>query len=85
MPEDSRIHALPAVQQPVEEPHFPITNVQVSPQGVIVTTVLGPGLSITQGLGEAVMNDVVKKWLDTRRELKKQQALIQDVMRSKNN
>ena len=85
MPEDSRIHALPAVQQPVEEPHFPITNLQVSTQGVTITIVLAPGFSITQGLGEAVMNDLCHKWLDTRRELKKQPALIQDVMRSKNN
>lgn len=82
MPEDTRLHALPPVQ---EEPHFPITNINVTPQGVVVTVILGPGLSITQALGEQVMNDIVKKWLETRRELKKQQALISDVIRSKNN
>lgn len=82
MPEDTRLHALPPVQ---EEPRFPITNINVTPQGVVVTVILGPGLSITQALGEQVMNDIVKKWLETRRELKKQQALISDVIRSKNN
>ncbi len=68
-----------------QPPQFPQTNIQVTPQGMIIQVILGPSTSINQQIGEADMNEICKMWLETRKQLKREQETIQAVMRSKNN
>lgn len=68
-----------------EKPTFPMTNVSISPDGVLITIALGPGISITHGLNEEMMNELTRKWLETRQEIKQQLHLIKRIQDSKNN
>ena len=47
--------------------------------------VLAPGLSINQAIAEQTMNDICKKWLQTRKELRDQMETIRAVQNSKIN
>jgi hypothetical protein len=68
-----------------QQPQFPLTNINITPQGMLVSIMLTPTLSFNQLLDENVMNEVVKKWMETRREVKRDLALIHDINRTKNN
>lgn len=48
----------------------------VSPEGVTINTQLGQGLSLTQFIPEQAMNNLVRKWMETRREIKGQLAVV---------
>jgi len=65
------------------QPQFPMTNINITPDGMVVSTLLGPGLAINQAINEETMNAICKQWLETRKELKKQQELVRDVIRTK--
>ena len=64
------------------QPQFPMTTLQITPNGMQITTMLTPDTAIVKMINEETMNDVCKRWLETRRELKQQQ-LVQDVIRTK--
>lgn len=68
-----------------EKPTFPMTNVNLTPEGVLFTIALGPGLSINYAVGEQMMNELCQKWLETRQEIKQQLHLIRKIQDSKNN
>lgn len=65
------------------QPQFPMTNLSITPDGMTITIMFAPGLHLQQGINEETMNAICAKWLETRRELKKQQQLVQDVIRTK--
>ena len=65
------------------QPQFPMTNLQITPDGMLISIMFGPGLVLNQVINEETMNAICKKWLETRKELKKQQQLVQDVLRTK--
>lgn len=62
---------------------FPQTSVNITQDGMILTIVLAPGLSINYGVGEAMMNEMCKKWLETRQQVKQQLAVIRDIRQSR--
>jgi hypothetical protein len=68
-----------------EQPKFPQIAINVTPQGMMVSVALAPGLTLTQNLGEDIMNQVCARWLETRQEIKQNLAIIEHVKRSKNN
>ncbi len=57
-------------------PQFPATNIQITPDGqaLIISSMLAPGLTLTQGLGPDLMNQVVRGWLEKHPELLQQIA-----------
>jgi len=73
--------------QPVQQqqPQFPMTNVSVSPQGLIVQIVLAPGVMLQTVLNEETMNQVTKLWLETRKQIQDQLKMIEHVRSTKLN
>lgn len=72
--------------QPVQqEPKFPQTNVNVGPHGMTVQIVLAPGLAINTALDEEVMNQVMKMWVQTRKNIADQLRTIEHVKSTKLN
>lgn len=82
MTTDLKIIGKPAEEAPAQAA-FPNTNLQVTPQGLLVTIALAPGLIIQQGIGEDAMNAVCKQWLESRKQVKKQLEMIQHINNSK--
>jgi hypothetical protein len=60
-------------------------NVQIMPDGVVISIALGPGLAVQQIIPEQLMNDLAGKWLDSRRARKHELQLIEDIKRTKVN
>lgn len=67
-----------------QPPTFPVTNVQVVPQGLIINTMLAPGLSIGQMIDEASMNAICQQWLQSRKQIKRDMEIVQHIKRTKN-
>jgi len=80
---DLKIIGQPEAEAPAPQPTFPSTNLQVTPDGLLITIMLAPGLIIQQGVGEAAMNAVCKQWLQSRKDVKQQLEMIQHVKKSK--
>ncbi len=70
---------------PQQQPAFPQTNVQVTPQGVTIAIVLAPGIVLSTILNEESVNQIMKLWLETRKQIKREQETIEAVMRSRGN
>ena len=62
-----------------EEPKFPQTNVQITQQGMQIQIALAPGLVITTALNEETMNQVMKLWIQTRKNIADQLRTIEHV------
>ena len=82
---------LKLIGKPEEEPHeepakpaFPAVNVQVVPQGVIITTMLAPGLTFGQMIDEASMNEICQQWLQSRKQIKRDLELVQHIKKTRN-
>ena len=73
-----------AAAQPAQ-PSFPLTNLNITEQGMLITILLAPGLSINQMIGEETMNQIAGRWLETRREMKKNMDIIRHVKESRIN
>jgi hypothetical protein len=74
---------LPA-PKPVEEPTYPNTNLQVSPQGVRIAIGLAPGIELSTTLNEETINQLMTLWLQTRKAVAQEMALIKDIKQSRN-
>jgi hypothetical protein len=70
----------------MEQPQQPLPALQFgfAQDGVVLRIVLGNGLVIEQSIGENVMNEICSRWLETRREVKRHLALIEDIKKSRN-
>lgn len=64
---------------------FPQTHLDVTEHGVVITVALAPGTQLTQLIPEQTMNEVAGKWLETRKQIKRDLAIVQDIKRSKIN
>jgi hypothetical protein len=73
---------LPQAQQ---QPLYPQTAININEQGLIISIALAPGTQITQVIPEKSMNDIVAKWIESRREIRKQMDLIRHVQSTKIN
>lgn len=76
MPEQS------SKEQPAQ-PTFPTVNVLVATDGMVIETFIAPNISFKQVLPESQVNEVMKLWVQTRKQIQQQQQLISDVMRTK--
>ena len=82
MPEEN---GLPLLQPPAPEPTFPQQQVQVMPNGAVITVMLAPGTGWFTTLNEATMNDTVRLWVQTRKDIADQMRVIEKVRQSKIN
>jgi hypothetical protein len=64
---------------------FPQIAINITPEGMTIMTALAPGLTLTMSINEQDMNHIAGQWLETRKQIKQQLAIIQDVRRTKNN
>lgn len=67
-----------------QEQTFPATNINVSPAGMTITIMLAPGLAIQQAVGEEAMNQIMQKWLETRKQVRQQLELVKHIQQSRN-
>ncbi len=67
------------------QPTFPQTHIEVQPQGVILIVTLAPGTQFTQLIPEETMNQIAGKWLETRKQIKRELAIVQDINKSRTN
>jgi len=63
------------------QPIYPALNFAISPDGVMVQTIFPSGLSINQPIAAADMDELSKKWLQSRVEAKRLQKVALDVIR----
>jgi hypothetical protein len=56
---------------------------QITPESAIFSFNLGSGLSLRQELNAEAMQQICKMWLESRKALMKEQALVADAMRTK--
>lgn len=68
-----------------QEQSYPQTSVQMSPQGLAIIITLAPGYSHQFVLGEAMMNDVTKMWVQQRKNIADQMRVIEHVRNTKIN
>jgi hypothetical protein len=64
---------------------YPALNVQIGPDGMLLTILLGPGLSINQAVNAETMHAICSKWRETQREQQKSLEIIRHVRQSKIN
>ena len=71
--------------QPVapQAPQFPTVNFNLSPEGMKITILLGPGLTLAQDIPPAYMDRIEADWRNIRSEVRRMQSLVNDVMRTK--
>lgn len=50
----------------------PPISINISNEGMIISTPVGAGTSINTFIPENTMNQIVARWIETRREIKKQ-------------
>ncbi len=79
-----------------EQPAFPQTNVQLTPDSLIISVNLAQGLSFVAGLDGETVTQIARQWVMTHEALQNeliaqsltvkrgQLALIQDIKRSRN-
>lgn len=63
----------------IAAPQAPPIALNITPQGLAITFTLAPGLTLTQVLPEDVMNEITRRWVETRREVKRQMEIAQNV------
>lgn len=80
-------NGLPLLQlaPPQQQPTFPQQQIQVSPQGAIITILLAPGIGWFTTLDENTMNQTMQLWRQTRKDIADQMRVIEHVRQSKNN
>lgn len=57
---------------------FPQSGVDIDASGMRISLLLAPGVTLTQNLGEDLMNQVVGKWIETRRDIRQHLRVVQD-------
>jgi hypothetical protein len=62
---------------------FPYIQIQVGQNGIAIETYFSPNVSIKQVIGEEQVNEMLKVWLQNRKQLQSQQQLVHDVMKNK--
>lgn len=70
------------MQEPEQPSTFPSAQINITENGMIIAFHLAPGLSLQQAIDEANMNAITSRWLETRRELKKNMEVVRDIKRN---
>ena len=71
---------------PEQQPIFPQTNANVTPEGVIIGIALAPNLQITTILPNEMIDEIYQKSRETRKQAKNHLEIVRnmDVVRSIN-
>lgn len=74
------------MQQPPEQQQFPQINANITPDGMIISVVLGPGFVFQQAIGGEMLDEICKKWKETRKKTNANLEIVRnmDVVRSIN-
>ncbi len=64
---------------------FPVTNYTIANDGILCETFYSSTVSTRLIIPEQQVNQLVKAWIENRKQLQAQQQLIADVMRKKLN
>ena len=70
-------------ETPPQAPQFPSTHFQITQDGLLISILLAPGISINQGIGEEHMNNICREWLQSRKAIKQQLETIRHIEKSK--
>lgn len=70
-------------QEQPQQPTFPHTNVQFGPNGVAVTIRFADDIMFTKIFNETDMNEICRQWIETRKQVKQQLEMIQNIEKSK--
>lgn len=62
---------------------FPAVSVMIANDGIVIETFFSTNISFKQGIAEQQVNELMKLWVENRKQLQKQQKLVADVMRTK--
>lgn len=73
------------IEKRAQQPQFPMTNIAIGQNGVSISLVLGPGVSLNTTLDEAGMNAVCAQWVQTRKQIQDQLKMIEHVRSTKLN
>ena len=60
---------IPLLGTAPEQPQFPQVQLNLLPQGLMVTVVLGPTTSINQLIEAVMMDEVARQWRESRKNL----------------
>lgn len=74
----------PDQPQEAEKPSFPVTNIQIMPQGLVINTMLAHGLNIGQMIDADTMDRICRDWRASRKQIESDLELIQRINQSKN-
>ena len=74
---------LPEHEEPEARPAPPAINISIAADNATLSIGMGNGLFIQQVLSAETMQQICKVWLESRKELMKQQQLVADVIRTK--
>ena len=66
-----------------QQPTFPSTRYQITPDGLLISYLLAPGMTFNGGIGEADMNTLCRQWLDSRKQIKRELEMIRDIEKTK--
>lgn len=74
------------MQNPPEQQQFPQTNVNVTPDGIVINILLAPNLQLTTGLSNDMLDQIYSQSKETRKEAKRNLEIVRnmDVVRSIN-
>jgi hypothetical protein len=64
-----------------QEVAFPYIQIAVGMDGIVLETFYSPQISMKMVLEENQVNEIMKAWLANRKDLQKQQQLVQKVKR----
>lgn len=67
------------MQNPPEQPIFPQTNANVTPEGVVLNIMLAANLQITTVLHNDMIDDIYAKSKEVRKEARRNLEIVKDM------
>jgi len=74
------------MQKPPEQPQFPMTNANVTPDGVVLSILLAPNFQFTTILNNEMIDEIYHKSKETRKQAKANLEIVRntDIVRNIN-
>ena len=79
------LNLVPAPQEAPTHPQFPMTNLQIVEQGVIVSLVFAPNITMNCLIDPDTMHNLCRQFLEFRKNQVDQLRVIREVNKSKIN
>lgn len=65
-----------------EQPTYPTSQITITPEGIAISFILAPGLSITQQIADEAIYNIAKNLKEARREMSKNLDVVHDLKRN---